>query len=94
MSRWILLALILITVAGLHPTPVTASDNQIPNCWDGTRWRPVPGCWYKVAERTNDFWPDGGSYSVNTVALIPVAGMPPGAWLCVLASHVRRHHVT
>ncbi len=77
MSRWILIALILLTVAGLHPAPVTAAEAQtIENCWDGSRLRPVPGRWYKVAERTNDFWPDGGSYPINTVALTPVPGMP------------------
>jgi len=55
MSRWILIFLTLLTVAGLHPTPVAAANTQtLENCWDGTRMRPVPGRWYKVASRTED----------------------------------------
>ena len=60
MSRLILIALILLTVAGLHPAPVTATESQtIENCWHNGRLRPVPGRWYKVASRIDDDWTDG-----------------------------------
>ncbi|MDE0673071.1 MAG: hypothetical protein OXH72_15155 [Caldilineaceae bacterium] len=74
MSRWILIALILLTVAGLHPAPVTATD--IPSCWDGERLRPMPGRRYRVASRVEDDW--GGSSSMMPMynQLEPVPGMP------------------
>ena len=77
MSRWILIALILLTVAGLHPVPVTATESQaIENCWDGTRLRPVPGRWYKVASRVEDDWLGLGSRGTHVNQLTPEPGMP------------------
>ena len=77
MSRWILIALILFTVAGLHPAPVVATESQtIENCWDGTRMRPVPGRWYKVASRMNDDWVGRSTRGVNINQLTPEPGMP------------------
>lgn len=78
MSRWILIALILITISGWHPAPVTAAN--IPTCWDGTRWRPAPNKWYKVASRTDDDWfglSSGGlGGAVVPNQLTPEPGMP------------------
>ena len=77
MSRWILIFLILLTVAGLHPAPVTATESQtIESCWDGNRLRPVPGRWYRVASRINDDWRGFGSRGVNVNQLEPEPGMP------------------
>ena len=81
MSRWILIALILFTVAGLHPAPVVATETRtIEHCWDGTRLRPVPGRWYKVAAYTQDDWRglSSGGLGGSPVPeqLTPVPGMP------------------
>ncbi|MDE0672603.1 MAG: hypothetical protein OXH72_12765 [Caldilineaceae bacterium] len=77
MSRLILIALILLTVAGLHPAPVTATESQtIENCWHNGRLRPVPGRWYRVASRINDDWLGFGSMGVTVNQLEPEPGMP------------------
>ena len=56
MSRCILIALILFTVAWLQPAHREHSP-ALSTCWDGTRLLPAPGRWYKVASRTDDYWP-------------------------------------
>ncbi len=71
MSRWIIIAAVLLMIAGLHPTPAIANEEQIPRCWDGAQWRAAPGRWYKVASHTGTYWPD----SVNII-LTPEPGMP------------------
>ena len=74
MSRWILIALILFTVSGMHPAPVTAAESQtIETCWHEGRLRPVPGRWYKVASRIDDDWTGFGDMANQ---LAPEPGMP------------------
>lgn len=74
MSRCILIALILFTVAWLQPATVDTAG--ITTCWDGTRLLPAPGRWYKVASRTDDYWPGFSSRTPEAVTLTPDPGMP------------------
>ena len=74
MKRFLLFATLLFAVAWLQPA--TADTSDIPTCRDGTRLYPAPGRWYKVASRTDDYWPGFSSRTPEAVALTPEPGMP------------------
>ena len=73
MKRFILLATLLLTMAWMQPA-TAATD--IVTCWDGTRLQPVPGRWYKVASRSDDYWPGFSSRTPKAATLTPEPGMP------------------
>ena len=74
MKRLLLLATLLFTLASMPAAALTTSDIII--CRDGTRLRPAPGRWYKVASRTDDYWPGFGSRTPGSAVLTPEPGMP------------------